>query len=435
MSQDSRQLAEVAAPHFRRNLALAAPVDVMWGFASALVALGPIVTVFLQRLGASNLLIALAPAMQTAGFALLQLPSTHLTRRIRGKQQVFVAFHGCALFWSLGGVLTLLWGQTRPELLVWIVPLVVGLFSAGLSLAIPLWGQLLPRFFPDDRRGLVSGILLFGSGLGGVVGGLVATRVLGAWPFPHNFAYLFIAAGILMAASVLLYLFMHETVPEGDSEEAHRGLRETLRHLWREDLRLRRLVAVRYVSEFGAVGGAFLAVYSLERFSLPDAAGGRLALALCLGSAIGALLLGRIGDRRGWRRGMAWGMVAVAGALALVLAAERPEIIYAAFFLAGIAGAADWMCYVNLLVEMSPEEWRAYYQAMAASFTLPPRLLAPFVWGWLGDTVGLRAVFWICLGLVLLGWVLLLALVDDPRRPGQRVLRRSRLRPPWFGWR
>ncbi len=434
MSQDSRELASLAEPHFRRNLLFAAPVDLVWGFGAAFVALGPIITVCLHRLGASNLLIALAPAMQTVGFSLLQLPAIHLTRKVRAKRYIFVAFHCCALFWSLGGLLTLFWGQTRPGVLVWVLPLVVGLFSAGLSLAMPLWGQLLPRFFPDYRRGLVSGVLLFGAGLGGVAGGLVATHALARWPFPYNFAYLFLAGGVIMAASVLPYLFMHETVPEGAGREEQQGLGRILRHVWREDHRLRRLVAVRYVTEFGGVGAAFLAVYALARFHLPDATAGAFALALSLGSAIGAPLLGRTGDRRGWRRGMAWGMVSIAAAFALAVGAWRPETIYGVFVLAGVAAAADWMCYVNLLVEMSTEEHRGYYQAMAASLALPPRLVAPFFWGWLGDTVGLRPVFAACLVLMVVGWILLLALVDDPRRPGQRVLRRSGLRPPWFTW-
>ncbi len=431
---DSRQSGDPAAPYFGRNLALAAPVDLIWGFGSAFVALGPILTVFLLRLGASNLLIALAPAMQTVGFSLLQLPATHLTRKVRLKKYIFVAFHLCALVWTLGGFLTLTWGESRPRLLIWVIPLIVGVFSAGVSLAIPLWSQLLPRCFPERRKGLVSGVLLFGAGLGGIGGGLVARWALGHWPFPHNFAYLFLASGVIMAVSVLPYLFMHETVPAGHGEEEPRGLAQAILRMWSQDHRLRRLVAVRYVSEFGGVGGAFLAVYALARFDLPDSAAGVFALTLSLGSAIGAPLLGRVGDGRGWRRGMAWGMVGMAGAFALALGAWRPEIIYGVFVLAGVASASDWMCYMNLLVEMSTDDRRAYYQAMSATLTLPARLVAPFVWGWLGDTVGLQPVVTACLGLMLLGWVLLLALVDDPRRPGQRVLRRSGLRPPWFTW-
>lgn len=425
----------MAEPHFARNLALAAPVDVVWGFGAALVAVGPIITVFLQRLGATYLLIALAPAMQTVGYSLLQLLSTHLTRGLRVKRYVFVAYHACALLWSLGGLLTLLWGETRPEMLIWILPLVVGAFSAGVSLAIPLWGQLLPRFFPDDRRGLVSGVLLFGAGIGGVAGGLVAQWALGYWPFPSNFGYLFVAAGVIMTSSVILYLWMHETVPEGSGEEPERRLGDLIRHIWREDHRLRRLILVRYVSEFASVGGAFLAVYGLVQFKLPDAAAGTFALVLSVGSGLGAPLLGRIGDRRGWRRGMALGFLGVVGAFVMALVAGRVELIYPVFLLLGLASAADWMCYINLLVEMSDEEMRGYYQALAASLTLPPRLVAPFLWGWLGDLIGLRPVFAICLGLMALSWVMLVALVDDPRRPGERVLRRSSLRPPWFTWR
>jgi MFS family permease len=131
---------------------------------------------------------------------------------------------------------------------------------------------------------------------------------------------------------------------------------------------------------------------------------------------------------------MATAMLALSAAFALILGARRPEMVYGVFFLAGLAGAADWMCYVNLLVEMSDDARRGYYQALAASTTLPPRLVGPFFWGWLGDRVGLAPVFCACLVLTVAAWVLLVALVDDPRRPGQRVLRRSGVRPGWFTW-
>ena len=433
MAYETPQLIDPAEAHFRGNMLLAAPVDLIWGFGSALVAIGPIITVLLLRLGANNLLIALAPAMQTAGYTLLQLPAVHLTRRLRVKKYVFVSFHTCALAWSLGGLLILRWGTSRPGLLIWVLPLVVGVFSAGLSAAIALWTQLLPRWFPDRRRGLASSILSCAAAVGGITGGLVASWGLAHWAFPRNFAYLLIAAGIIMLLSVLPYLFTHETAPEGEGEGTDQPLGGMVRAVWREDRRLRRLVAVRYAMEFGSAGTAFLAVYALKRWALPDSAAGLFAVALSLGGALGALVVGRIGDRRGWRRGMGSGIVAVTAALALILAAERVEVVYGVFFLVGLAGAVDWMCYVNLLIEMSDDERRGYYQALAASTTLPPRLVGPFFWGWLGDRVGLPPVFAACLVLTAVALVLLVALVDDPRRPGQRVLRRG-LQPPWFTW-
>lgn len=426
---DARQLSEAVERYFRRNFALAIPVDFGWGLASALVAMGPIVTVLLQRLGADNALIALAPMMQTAGFALLQLPAIHLTRGLRAKKWVFISIHSCSLFWTLGGWLILAFGRSHPHVLVWILPLTIGLYAAGLGLAMPMWGQLLPRFFPDRRRGLVSGALMAASGVGGVVGGLLATWALGHWGFPRNFAYLFIGAGLTMAGSMTLYPFIHETVPPGPPPPMEPSLVRVVRRLWAGDPRLRRLTLVRYVSEFGAAGGAFLAVYALARFALPDRAAGGFSLALCLGQALGSLFMGRLGDRRGYRRVMGWGMICTLSALALALAARRPEGMYAVFALVGTAMAADWVSYVNLLVEMSDEATRGYYQALGATLALPPRLLGPIFWGWLGDQVGLPWVFAGALLLVATGWLLLVALVDDPRRPGQRVLRVAQ------GWR
>jgi MFS family permease len=427
-------MVEETEQHYRRNLALATPVDLFWGLGASLVAVGPIITVLLQRLGATNLLIALAPALQTVGFGLLQLPAVHLTRHLRAKKLVFMSLHWTAGAWVLGGMLVLAWGQTRPAALIVAIPIIGGLYAMGLSLVTPLWGQMLPRLFPDSRRGFVGGMLSLAGGLGGIAGGAVAAWVLTAYPFPRNFAYLLLAGGGLQCGSILLYLFVHETVPQASPEEPEPRLLTVAARLWRSDRRLRRFVLMRYVAETGMAATAFLAVWGLERYALPDRFAGNLALAASLGTAATALFIGRIGDRRGYRRVLAWALAGYAAALLLALVGGRAEVMYVVFFLLGVAGPADWIGGVNLMVEMGDETTRGYYLALSPTLTLPLRLLAPFAWGWLGDRVGLPWVFGAGLAFLVMGWLGLLALVEDPRRPGQRIMRRVE-GPPWLSWR
>ena len=51
---------------------------------------------------------------------------------------------------------------------------------------------------------------------------------------------------------------------------------------------------------------AFFAVHAVERFDLSVAAAGEFTLAMGLGMGLAAPLVGRIGDRRGYRRVLGW---------------------------------------------------------------------------------------------------------------------------------
>ena len=423
MATDNHDPEQSKEFYFRRNVALIPPVDLFWGFGVAVTALGPILAVFLLQLGASNFLIGFLPVAALLGSSLLQLPSAHLTRHLRRKQVFFALSHlpPCAAL-IIAGLLAPRYAVGHPRTMIWVLLGMVAAFSAANGLLMPIWTQLFPRMFADTRRGLIGGMIVAMSGTGGLVGGLYAAHVLANRPFPFNYAHLFILAGVLELISVQAYAFGHEEIPREPPEETPHLL-HSLRVLWGEDRRLRRFLFVRSLSEVGLAASAFFAVYATKRWGLPPSTGGTFVIAMSLGSATTGLLGGRLGDRRGYRRVMGWALGCSAVATLLALLSRDPRWFYPAFFLLGAGVSGDWMSSTNLLIEMAPEERRAYYYAMFSTAMAPARLIAPLAWGWLGDSVGLPWVFAGGLALQIAGMALLLALVDDPRRPGQRLLR------------
>lgn len=186
---------------------------------------------------------------------------------------------------------------------------------------------------------------------------------------------------------------------------------------------MRRYLFVRSVWEFGASVVPFLAVYAVARFELPAGVGGTFVLATNVGYAVFGLWTGRLGDARGYRRTMSWAMVLGSIGLYAALTTREPWLMYAVFVLVGASAATDWMSNVNLLIEMSDESLRSYYYALTSTTLVPVRLMGPLFWGWLGDAAGLPWAFGGGLVVHGLALILLLALVDDPRRPGERLLR------------
>jgi MFS family permease len=439
MADSLRNQNQAKERYFLRNAALVAPVDLFWGFGTAITATGPILTVFLQQLGATNLVIGLAPVAFLMGNTLLQLPSAHLTRNLRRKRVFFALAHvvPCSA-WIMAGLVTAPLAASYPGAMVWTLLAVIAAFSAANGFLMPMWTQLFPRLFSDNRRGLIGGLINLAAGFGGLAGGLYAAHVLAARAFPLGYAHLFLLAGVVELVSVQTYLFVHEEVPEDPRQgveappepRAGPGLLPSLRVLWREDLRLRRYLLVRNISEFGFAANAFFAVYAIQQFDLPQSVGGAFVIAANLGYAAMALFFGHLGDRRGYRRVVSWSLVCSAFSTLVALVSGEAWLFYLVFLFSGAGLAGDWMANVNLMIEMSTEERRGYYYGLFSTAMAPVRLVAPLAWGWLGDAMGLRWAFLGGLGLQVAGIILLLALVDDPRRPGQRFLRWR-----WRTWR
>ena len=122
MAEDGWRLEEEKERFFRRNVLIAPGVDFFWGFSMALTAIGPILAVFLQRLGASNLLIGMAPAAFLVGLTLLQLPAAHLTQRLRRKKVLFGLAHlvPCSA-WLIAGLLTPRLSGPHPQAMTWVL--------------------------------------------------------------------------------------------------------------------------------------------------------------------------------------------------------------------------------------------------------------------------------------------------------------------------
>ena len=443
-TQDSRELSDETERWWRRNMLINAVVDSGYGFGLSLLAVGTIIAVFLKRMGASNTIVGLAPALSMVCMAITQLPATHLTRHLRRKKTVFVALHLIAyLPWLVVGVLALEWAKPHPHRMI---VALLGLMAVGalvLGSSPPLWGQLLPRLFPDRKRGRAAGIIILAQGAAGVGGGLFASYVLAHKAFPVNFATLFLTAGVVMVVARSLHLLSHESVPAEPPEAPTESLWRIATGIWTSDRRLRRFILARYIYESGGAVGSFIAVYALARFDLPDAAAGHFALAASLGMGLVAPWLGRLGDQRGYRRVMGWAMVTAFCTICLAVVAPHARVMYVVFFLAGIAGAADGVAYVNLLVEMGDEKTRGYYIALGFTAMAPLRLAAPLFWGAtsdhltrvLGDPArGLATIFLWGLSLQALGYLALVSTVDDPRRPKRRILhwRRGMLWPRYY---
>jgi len=199
--------------HFRWNYAIIAIVEGVWCVGAAMCSYVTILPVFMERLGASPLLIGLLPATFHLFFAVPQLLAARLTGHLPLKKYVFTLVHypGCLSLSGLG-VLVVIYGDrfpasVIPATFVWVV-----LYGLTLSFAMPMWVNMMAKLFPSDLRGKSFGIVFLLGGLLGAGGAWVAARVLSALAFPRNFGVLFIAGGLLMSGCISAFPWLREPV-------------------------------------------------------------------------------------------------------------------------------------------------------------------------------------------------------------------------------
>ncbi len=322
------------------------------------------------------------------------------------------------------GVMAAHWSVTHPYRMMWTFLTVMTVRAAGLGITMPMWGDLVRRLFPDSRRGQTMGIIVSVSSLFGILGAAYARYILHRVEFPADFSHLFIAAGILMTVAATLYYFARELAPPAVTTTGPQpSYGSVVRAALKTDRRFRRFITVLYIYQIGAAVAIFFAVYGLEHFALPPEIAGTFTVLLMAARAGGALLLGRLGDRRGYRRVLGWGILAMFGATVVALVSPNISLFYTVFILLGIANAAAGVGFINMVIEICPHEDKSVYVALVNTALIPVQIGAPVLLGYLADRLGVSVILGAAAGLQLAGLVALLTLVDDPRRPGRRVLR------------
>lgn len=379
----------------------------------------------LKRLGATEVVIALLPTMQMAFTGITQLPATARTRRLRRKVPISTVLFGIApLGWVGMGVAAGTLGPDRPELAVVGVLVCGALGNLFMGAANPVWSDITARLYPENRRGLAAAVLWGVMGLFGVLAGLYARHVLAEVPYPYNFARLLIIAGILASVGSQFLWFAREYVPNAQTPQTGPGSYVgLLKERWQSDARLRRFVGARALYDIGAPVSVFYAVHAIDRLALTDVSAGTFTLVISGAGILGGLFLGTLGDRRGYRRVVGWGMILLLAATILAILADSMGLFMLVFLLQGMAQTGIYMGTMNFLIEATKDKSDcATPMAMFSTMMLPVWMVAPLVMGLLAERISMPTA--LCAGGLaqLLGWVALISFVDDPRRPGQRVL-------------
>lgn len=402
----------------KRNYLLFFVESVGYPLGFSLISSSTIIPLLLTTLGASNVVVGMAPALGNLGLFLPGVFSAPYMERTPIKKRIMVSF---ALveraFILLIAVMVLIWGSARPSwaILGFLIAWTLSNVAAGVNL--PAYFAMLAKCIPPDARG---GLFGWGGALSGIVGVAAAEYagvVLTSLAFPGNFALLFTAAAVVLTASVIPLLWTRE--PPDQIAGEHRSVRQYLSDAIRSaggDREYAWAVASIAALSFALAAASFYSTYAVRELGATTRDVARFTAITLGASVVGMPLLGRIADRRGHKLSLEITAICFAIAAVLALSAGSVESVYAVTLLSGIGMSGVSVSQNLLLSEFAPTHADVPMYIVFSWLVLAPfRTGAPIVAGLISDLASFQAMFWITLVAAATSLAVLLIAVREPR--------------------
>jgi len=413
-----------ASPHrskrrdLRKNYLLFFIESVGYPLGFSLISSSTIIPLLLTTLGASNVVVGMAPALGNLGLFLPGVFSAPYMERTPIKKRIMVGFGLLErAFILLIAAMVLIWGVARPSwaIIGFLIAWTLSSVAAGVNL--PAYFAMLAKCIPPEARG---GLFGWGGALSGIVGVAAAEYagvVLAGLAFPGNFAVLFTAAAVILTASVVPLLWTRE--PPDQIAGEHRSVRQYLADAVRSaggDREYAWAVAAIAALSFALAAASFYSTYAVRELGAGTRDVARFT-AITLGSSVvGMPLLGRIADRRGHKLSLEITATCFAVAAVLALFAGSVESVYAVTLLSGIGMSGVSVSQNLLLSEFAPTHADVPMYIVFSWLVLAPfRTGAPIVAGLVSDLASFRAMFWIALVAAATSLAVLVIAVREPR--------------------
>jgi DHA1 family multidrug resistance protein-like MFS transporter len=309
-------------------------------------------------------------------------------------------------------VLTMMAFVQNPQQL-----LLLRLIQGCLTGTVPAATTLIATAVPRDRTGFALGWLqmgVFGGiSVGPLVGGLIADTL------GYRTSFVFTGA-LLFLAGLGVAFFVHERFERPtDVDGAER------KHLWDGlalVIRSRDLLVVlgtRFLTRTGtrAIGPIlplFVAVLLPESTRVATMAG-IVTGASAAASSVGAVVLGRTGDRVGYRRVLLASAAATAGFYALQATVTSLTQLILLQICAGLAISGTISALSALLATLAPEGKQGSVYGIDTSVTSASNAVGPMIGAALAVALSLRSTFVFAAGLFFLAAALIGALLPDRR--------------------
>jgi MFS family permease len=406
--------ATVGRSPARRNLLAVVGPELLWGFGSALTIEWPMPAAFAKHLGAGEGYLGAWALVTALGTAAAVLVTGWFVPALPKKRGLVAWGHAITGLLYLPVGLLARWAEPLgPEAAQAAALVAFAFFVLSLGFLLPAWVALIGELFPEASRTRVLGLVFLTNRVGGIVGGIVAQRLLSLpWAEADVWTLLWGLAAVASALGALPLLGVVEPVtarlPRAPFWAHLGGIAHTLREL----PALRRFIAVDLLAVAGFVTVTFYGDVALRERGLDASWAGAWIYVTAAAQLAGAAAVASWGARLSPRRMLVLGAAAVVAASLLTCVAATPLSFAGVAILCGLYVVARQTCHGPQVMRLARGHEPTQPLALAMAATSSLQGLLPFAAGLVLPVTGFPPVF-VVVALVAAAGVLLLARQPD----------------------
>ena len=347
---------------------------------------------FVSQMTANALVIGLSPAIAWLGLYLPQLFGAYLVHsRAQRKPHIIVLAWLERVTFVIMLLIALQIGRAPGGLVLGAFLAVYFLYWGITGLLIPPYSDFYAKHIPSGR-GLFLGTQALIYGGVGVLGAAIVQQLLTRAAFPANFVHVLAFALLSSLPALLAFHNLREVAfPVHRPRQSLAAYLRATVPLLRAHRAYTRFVTMRAVLVFGKMAIPFLAIYSLERFDLPDGVVATYTALMLAAQSLSAPLWGYLIDR--WSAHRIWLVAALVQwtHTGLAFAAPSAGWFLVIFALIGVSLGAEATAHPHTTYSLSPAAETTRFVGLGNTVLGPLLSLGPLLAGALVNSFSYRA--------------------------------------------
>lgn len=403
--------------NYRWNFVVNAIDEAFWVLSNNLASIITLLPVFIERLGASNVVIGMIPGL---AFICVMLPGIVSANLVENKPNK-LAFVKKITLWErfpfvILALSALFLAIPYPTITIWISVICV-IFIYGTSGIIqPAWLGFIAKVTPSRKLG---SYFAAGNGLGallGIGGFVLAAYLLDAFSFPFNYFLLFSCASVAVFISWWMLLLGREPdVEEKETKTSSIDFFKALPVVLKNDSSFTHFIIVRNLQCLGSMATTFFTVYAIKSLQFADSSAGLLSIFLASSQSFFFFIWGYVGDRKSHKLVLIIASLGLISTSLILLFFQSWIALCIVFVMLGIYYSGIGCSGLTLLHNMAPQGRYPTYIALYNALQVISAFIAPVIGGWISEAYGWKTMFVVALILSVLGFIWLLLFVQERR--------------------
>jgi MFS family permease len=388
-----------------------------YSFGMSFISLVAIIPVFVRKIGGSNIEVGLIPVFWTIGFNFPQIFFANHVRKLHYKKSLLLktAFFQRVPWLLLSFLCFFIIGKVSGgfDLIFFFILFLLAAIAGSINL--PGWFDLIAKLTPVQIRGRLFALRIIFGAILGIVGGLIAERILSFLQFPCSFGLLFLSAYIMMMISYLSLFKLKEEFPNPAKKELkYKEFFYSLPQLLKQEKNYRNYLIADALLTASLMADSFYAVNAITKFGLPESYAGIFTAIIMTSMVAGNLIYGYLADRLGHKLNLTIAASSTTVACLTALFAPSLGIYFIAFVGSASSTSLIQLSRLAIIAELSAEEDRPTYIALTNVLT-SPFILVSILAGWFANALGYNIVFILAGTFALTSAAWFFTMVREPR--------------------